>query len=611
MKRLFVIFLAVLLLTGCANGGIMPTPAETLPPATEATEPAVPWVEAVGLEWDAEGILKEMPLTIPDGLHYSACTDFDGDLLLWSMDTHRSDAYTLELCLIELDNGSIIATRDVPVSQYVIPGCLGSALYICDNMGGNIYQLDKNLNTVKEWPMTPTEGTVYMSNSGSAYVLDYDSRFFRYDLATGAMEPVLDGDPDICWVNKSCGALMVKYYAPENGALNYAVVDLDSGECYYADTDEQFDSAIRVGDTWLYEKYLDHYIYYLRQDGGELLRFVPGESTMTLLDEGYLLETTMDSGTQRLYRMDGTLVSACTVSDEGYGYSGTQMIWNESLDGYFFLLRSYDETSRLLFWDISQSAEGKDLVMEAVPEDDAVQAELEARAEELEQKYGLIILVGDECSTQFNAFSASQITDRDRVLAALDVLDEAMAVYPAGFIQQLCQGDAKSIQIHLVTDLVPEGFGRTGSYAAFVQPNYDSYIMGVDIALTDYDTYYHEMSHIIDSYLEWDYYNRDCTVYAPYKWEELNPDWFTGYSYDYSVEFQLKDMSGFIDGYSTISPTEDRARILEYAMLPFSRWMFEDHPVLRAKLDFYCRSIRDAFDTTGWPEVTLWEQHLN
>ena len=609
MKRLILILLAVLLLAGCAQEDVLPT-EPTVPP-TEATEPPVPWVETVGLQWDDEGILKEMPLTVPDGLHYTAGMEFDGDLLLWSMDTHRSDAYKLELCLIELDDGSVIASRDVPVSQYVIPDCLGRDLYVCDNLGGSIYQLDKNLKTVKEWSMEPMGGSLYMGNSGSAYLLDYDSQFIRYDLATGATEPVLEGDPEISWVNGTNGTLVVKYYAPENGALKYAVVDLNSGECFYPDTDERFDSAIRVGDTWLYEKYLDGYIYYLQRDGGEMLRFVPRESTMTLLDDGYLLETTMDSCTQRLYRMDGTLISACTVSDEGYGYSGTEMIWNKSLGGYFFLMRSYDETSRLLFWDISQSIDDEDLVMEPVPEDDAVQAELEARAEELEQKYGLIILVGDECNTQFNEFSASQVADRDRVLAALDTLDKAMAVYPEGFIHQLCQSDAKSIQIHLVTDLVPDGFGRPGSYAAFVQPNYDSYVMGVDIDLTDCDTYYHEMSHIIDSYLEWDYYNRDAALYAPYKWEELNPDWFTGYSYDYSVEFNLKDMSAFIDGYSTISPTEDRARILEYAMLPFAGWMFEEHPVLRAKLSYYCSCIRDAFDTTGWPEICLWEQHLN
>jgi hypothetical protein len=30
---------------------------------------------------------------------------------------------------------------------------------------------------------------------------------------------------------------------------------------------------------------------------------------------------------------------------------------------------------------------------------------------------------------------------------------------------------------------------------------------------------------------------------------------------------------------------------------------------LEGKLDYYCRCIRDAFDTTGWAETVLWEQY--
>ena len=29
------------------------------------------------------------------------------------------------------------------------------------------------------------------------------------------------------------------------------------------------------------------------------------------------------------------------------------------------------------------------------------------------------------------------------------------------------------------------------------------------------------------------------------------------------------------------------------------------------KLEYLCRCIRDCFDTTGWPETTVWEQVLN
>ena len=48
---------------------------------------------------------------------------------------------------------------------------------------------------------------------------------------------------------------------------------------------------------------------------------------------------------------------------------------------------------------------------------------------------------------------------------------------------------------------------------------------------------------------------------------------------------------------------------MEYAMMDWD-WVFDTYPHIREKLDYYCRCIRDSFDTTGWPEVTRWEQPL-
>ena len=64
MKRLLIVLLMLLLLVGCSQEEILPTEAPT-----EPTEPPIPWVEEVGMAWDTEGVLKEIPLTIPDGLH--------------------------------------------------------------------------------------------------------------------------------------------------------------------------------------------------------------------------------------------------------------------------------------------------------------------------------------------------------------------------------------------------------------------------------------------------------------------------------------------------------------------------------------------------------------
>ena len=236
---------------------------------------------------------------------------------------------------------------------------------------------------------------------------------------------------------------------------------------------------------------------------------------------------------------------------------------------------------------------------------------LEQRAAELGRKYGVNILVGEQCQTQFDEFSATLATDYEQVNQALNVLDRALAEYPEGFLRQLRYDTVYGINIQLIRDLQADGSGRTGGgYAAFTQAQWEYSLMVIDIEDSTEHTYYHEFSHIIDRYLEWDAQHREGALYSESGWYDLNPGWFDGYTYDYSWERDVRDYGAFIDGYATIKPTEDRARVLEYAMVNWGEHYFEPGTVLAKKLDYYCRCIRDAFDTEGWPAVTTWEQYL-
>lgn len=562
------------------------------------------------MPWDAEGVLLEIPLTIPDGLHYSMGVGFGGDLLLWSVDSHRTDVVTTELCVVELDDGSVIAQRDVELREYVTPQVLGDDLYLCDRTSGQILQLDKELKTVKQWNAEPAEGSWYMGEGEMLYQLDMENRLTVRDLSTGQSGAVLEGDPEISWMTANDGYAALEYYRSDTGAKVPSVLDLSTGTVHCPDFGEEFDSISMSGGDWLCGKYMDGYIFYLSVDGGAALRIARQDNSFTLLREGYLLESTADNTYLRLYELDGTLVSSACIFASGSGYPEQEMIWNETLGGYFFQVRSYDDTARLLFWDTSKSAGGADLELTEVPTPDEVQVQLQQRAAEIGEAYGLTILVGEDCDTVFEEFTAAQVTDWDRVTTALDTLEEALAEYPEGFIRQLRYDHIRGVQIQLVGELWADGSGRYGDgYAAFTQPQWDHYLMVMDIDDTSAQTYYHEFSHIIDAYLEWDARQRDDALFSEDTWASLNPGWFTGYSFDYSDEHDLQDYSSFIDGYSTIKPTEDRARVMEYAMAGYD-WTFEDAPVLYSKLEYYCRCIRDAFDTTGWPETTLWEEPL-
>ena len=98
-------------------------------------------------------------------------------------------------------------------------------------------------------------------------------------------------------------------------------------------------------------------------------------------------------------------------------------------------------------------------------------------------------------------------------------------------------------------------------------------------------------------------------------WNTLNPKVFS-YDYDYIANLSREDYQwtegedrAFIDIYSMSYPKEDRARIMEYAMMLGNEDCFESETMQR-KLRQLCLGIRDAFGLKKSTEAFLWEQYL-
>lgn len=125
---------------------------------------------------------------------------------------------------------------------------------------------------------------------------------------------------------------------------------------------------------------------------------------------------------------------------------------------------------------------------------------------------------------------------------------------------------------------------------------------------------YHEVSHAIDKRLAWDAFCRSDALYSEDAWMALQPEGFDyAYSYSYmEIPGELNSYAEswyFTDQYAMTFPTEDRATVLAAAIAGSSD--FPQGSNLWKKLDFYCRCIRDCFDTTGWPAETSWEAALH
>ena len=233
-------------------------------------------------------------------------------------------------------------------------------------------------------------------------------------------------------------------------------------------------------------------------------------------------------------------------------------------------------------------------------------------ADAMSRKYGVQILLWTD-ATAFEPWDYTLIPEYQVSIIRdnLKELDRFLSLFPEGFLLKAAERTGSGrIQICLVRNILgKESVAGTLKEAVGLQywdHNANSYLC---LAVQQGDLFRnacHEMSHIIDS--------RVLTVCKVYDdWSALNP---SGFQYHISNrplddrKWTVGENRAFIDLYSMTYPKEDRARIMEYAVMDgFSR-SFESE-VMQKKLRKICLGIRQAFDLETWEEPLPWEQYLN
>ena len=233
----------------------------------------------------------------------------------------------------------------------------------------------------------------------------------------------------------------------------------------------------------------------------------------------------------------------------------------------------------------------------------------QAMAAEIGSKYGIEILVWEDAL-------AVQPWDYDFVpeylvpviQQELELLDQRLSHYP----QEMLSATAahfSSLKICLVRQLM--GTAESGSLET---ANGIQFFDGTDaylaLAVGEFSeqTLYHELFHVMETHI----YTHSI---AFDQWDDLNPAGFE-YDYDYITNttrdpetYLQGENRAFVDTYSMSYPKEDRARILEYAMLPGNQEVFQSQP-MQKKLTTLCKGIREAYGLVQSPETYLWEQYL-
>ncbi len=231
-------------------------------------------------------------------------------------------------------------------------------------------------------------------------------------------------------------------------------------------------------------------------------------------------------------------------------------------------------------------------------------------AEEIGEKHGITVNIWEDADAlapwdyDFEPEYLVPVLEKELML-----LDQRLAHYPPGILEQTAS-HFSGLTIGLVRQISGSAGSGALNLATGVQFLKDTEACVV-LAVGEYaeQALYHELFHVMETHILTDSIAFD-------RWDSLNP---SGFSYDYDYIANASRDSGvylhaenraFIDTYSMSYPKEDRARIMEYAMLPGNQALFQSS-IMQKKLQTLCEGIREAYRLEDSPETLLWEQYLD
>ena len=625
MKQTIAVFLLLVLLTGC-TAPAAPTDPTTLPPATlpQPTEAAHSLME--GRTQVGDHLYRLSNQTVDELLWASSLHQFQDCLLIGSATSSRrpgdfSSGLSYQLQLVELDSGELRARLLLDGSSTPTVQICGDRIAVLDSREKTLRLYNSRLQEIAAYELPQLAEQAYLNEDATGIYFFNDGYLDVQSLKTGRVTRLLADAREVYPGSRTGDCLTFSYIPAGENRSRFACIDLATGSVHEPPYQTAYANAVCNGSLWLGLISFSPSVYFFGTDetGGFLKladRFgalIDGPAPLLLRQYG---ETFTNLS---LYRADGSCLGTCRLGTRDC--SVTDPFWCEEAQGYFMLSQSGEGRSSLLFW----TPEGENSTLELEPmslvapaEGRAAAQSLYDRAAAMSEQYGVTICIAEACGEDYPDFTAERMDDFWLISHGLDQLEQALSSYPAGFLPQLRYGAFTDTRIHLTGPIHPKSVpldanGFT-SFSAYVQHLAPDHIVVLDVSKYGLDqTIYHEFSHLIDGKLAYEASLRP-TSYSEEGWAALNPEDFIYIWDSYTVPDSYRNDgydSYFIDTYSRTFPTEDRARVMEYAMSGQSG-VFDGpgREPLRQKLRYYSACIREVFDTDGWPEVTAWEAPL-
>ena len=618
MKRLFLLLLAVLLLAGC--GADTPENTEAAVTATEeATLPGVGLYEPdSAMEQATDGAVRAYPLDAAN------CTGMElmGQEVLLFFEEEKGTVLTLfseedlkERVRLNLSSSIFPAEPDVRV------GTQGVGYY--DSLANAVIFLDAQLQESGRMLVPDVvQGTPVLTQDWSTIYYCTDTAIRGLNLQTGNPR-LIRGDYTCQWQtlnqlfwNDTILKCTIGASETEVDSFYFAVED---GEMLF--TGEKLQNLSAAGD-WYYASVLDgtwkEHIFGQESNGPYTLELEENVTIYPALELGGLMTAAADeTGMELSYydletgkRIAQVQLPGVTAMTDYAVDVGSKRVWLLSWNA-----ESGDQT--LFRWDYQKSKldDSKDYSQPyytAENPDTQGLAECRSLAENLNQKYGVVVTLGEEVVPLAPEHYTYVPEYRVKVIKqGLENLESALSAYPEGFLQEAASRTESGV-IHIALARAITGAPEKGTPAEVQGVQYwssdvDAYI-GLTLNETLQKNLHMELFHVLDNYVL-----TSCVVYDD--WEKLNPRGFE-YDYDYVQNLERQDTQYleagsqfFVDLYSMSFPVEDRASIMACAMTEGTESYFESQ-TMQKKLTVLCEGIRTAFELEESTEIFPWEVYL-
>lgn len=618
MKRLILpILLLCLLLCGC--GEKLPQDHShdaTLPPQTP-TEPGGSYDPSSRMEALTDGAVRAYPMDAADTYAVAAMGD---DLLIFSGKetttlTRLSGENLFVTASAQLDHRISPESGTVSITEkgivYYSPE--SRELVVLDPVLTQTRRIGVPEDAVGEPVLTADRKFLYYCTADSLRCLELENGISRLlkelSYPAQSVKSVLLQDTVVCCVVlDDAGETQQLYFSTENGQTLYAgsVLPLTTWEDrYFAAVPGGVMQSLVYG-TAGEEPYMltpartDADGWYLEKQN--LLITADTDTAETVVLERYDLSSGKRTAEVTLQSCGGVL-AAC------HRGTGEQV--------YVLCTNASDNGVTLYRWDTAATPTDDETVYSGSyftrknPDTQGL-ARCQSLAQEIGSRHGVRILIGEDAvAAQPWDYELSMEYQVPVLERELETLDQLLANYPEGFLKATAEGtDRGDITICLVRAITGTPESSRTDTVANLQFRHDGSIYVALTVGTDLEgNLYHAIYFAVETRLLSS--SNDC-----YQWEKLNPGKF---QYDYdpaanaqrsATEYLEGDGRYFIDVASMNSPSEDRARILQYAMMPGNEVYFQSE-YMQEKLLTLCTGIREAYGLKKSPENFLWEQYLN